>query len=283
MYAPRFAWGVDSLLDLACGRGGDIWKWIDCQVKYVKGIDLSPGEIAEARQRYEEARAKRRSSPNPITHCEFADSKFLGIKEVKEPRQYDVVTCMFALHYFFVSEPALKQFLHNISINLKPGGYFIGTVPDGKRINECIRGGRRYDSPLLKIEARWEGPPSTFGSAYVCAIGDTVTGGERGTEGSLEYLVYRNVLQGVAAQCGLEPVVNYEDGELEGMFDGGDKDHLLKHFKPEFPGSDPSLEKASALFAAFAFRKKVDGSGGGGGGGEKGGAGERRERRQAEK
>jgi hypothetical protein len=33
----------------------------------------------------------------------------------------------------------LLQFLHNVSINLKEGGYFIGTVPDGKRINDCIR------------------------------------------------------------------------------------------------------------------------------------------------
>ena len=33
----------------------------------------------------------------------------------------------------------LPQFLHNVSINLKEGGYFIGTVPDGKRINECIK------------------------------------------------------------------------------------------------------------------------------------------------
>ena len=33
----------------------------------------------------------------------------------------------------------LPQFLHNVSINLKDGGYFIGTVPDGKRVNECIK------------------------------------------------------------------------------------------------------------------------------------------------
>lgn len=31
------------------------------------------------------------------------------------------------------------QFLHNVSINLKDGGYFFGTVPDGKRVNACIK------------------------------------------------------------------------------------------------------------------------------------------------
>jgi len=110
---------------------------------------------------------------------------------------------------------------------------------------------------MLKIEARWEGAPNTFGSAYVCAIGDTVTGGEKGTEGSLEYLVYRNVLQGVAAQYGLKPVLQYNDYELEELFDAADQGQVLKHFAPNFPESDPSLAQASALFTAFAFQKTV--------------------------
>ncbi len=33
----------------------------------------------------------------------------------------DVVSCMFAIHYFFVSEAAVKQFLKNVSDNLKVG------------------------------------------------------------------------------------------------------------------------------------------------------------------
>ena len=48
----RFAQGAGSLLDFACGRGGDIWKWIDAGIPLVKGIDLSPGEIEEARKRW---------------------------------------------------------------------------------------------------------------------------------------------------------------------------------------------------------------------------------------
>ena len=37
------------------------------------------------------------------------DSPQLGASEWREARQYDVVTCMFAIHYFFVTEQALKQ------------------------------------------------------------------------------------------------------------------------------------------------------------------------------
>ncbi len=81
----RFAWQADRLLDLACGRGGDIHKWakaevriclhgvlmdsvrehlnnapflfaltnnVCVQIKYVKGVDLSPAEIEEAQRRF---------------------------------------------------------------------------------------------------------------------------------------------------------------------------------------------------------------------------------------
>ena len=37
---------------------------------------------------------------------------------------------------------------------------------------------KTFKSPMLTIEARWEGQPACFGSPYICAIGDTVTGGE---------------------------------------------------------------------------------------------------------
>ena len=53
--------------------------------------------------------------------AEFVATPELGQKEWKEPREYDAVTIMFAIHYFFDSEAALKQLLHNVVINLKPG------------------------------------------------------------------------------------------------------------------------------------------------------------------
>jgi hypothetical protein len=183
------------------------------------------------------------------------------------------------------------QFLANVSLNLKDGGYFIGTVPDGKRVNDCSYSrGRRgtYNSQMLRVEARWQGQPACFGSPYICAIGDTVTGselkkggraaaccagrqregcslllllllcaplrlqpaagmpasgqptlahapththpaGEKGTEGSLEYLVYGNVLVQLAGQYGLRPVLRYDCPALDELLEevrrggGGDE------------------------------------------------------------
>ncbi len=41
--------------------------------------------------------------------CDFVATPDLGLREWREEEPYDAVTCMFAIHYFFVSESALKQ------------------------------------------------------------------------------------------------------------------------------------------------------------------------------
>jgi hypothetical protein len=59
-----------------------------------------------AHRRFAEARQKR---PAQDLRYEFVDTPLLGTAEWREPQQYDVVTCMFAVHYFFVTEQTLKQ------------------------------------------------------------------------------------------------------------------------------------------------------------------------------
>lgn len=53
--------------------------------------------------------------------ADFEDTPMLGQKQWREELQYDAITCMFAIHYFFESEKAIKTFLHNVSINLREG------------------------------------------------------------------------------------------------------------------------------------------------------------------
>jgi len=64
---------------------------------------------------------------------------------------------------------------------MRAGGYFFGTFPSGKRVQEVIhRGGTWpvFKAPMLELKALWKGDVGTFGSAYTCAIGDTVTAGK---------------------------------------------------------------------------------------------------------
>mmetsp|Transcript_1273 Transcript_1273/g.1718 ORF Transcript_1273/g.1718 Transcript_1273/m.1718 type:complete len:390 (-) Transcript_1273:241-1410(-) len=246
----------DTLLDFACGRGGDLRKWFDRKLSYVKGIDLADSSIEEAKGRLEEAKPYHRQ----VTEVDFEASDQLGQADYVHggDSPFDAVSCMFAVHYFFDKETTLHQFLKNVAANLKEGGYFFGTVPDGKKVCEHLGSSHNhtFDTPMLKLVAKWEGDPKPFGSAYYCSIADTVTEGDSGADGSLEYLVYNSVFMGVAKKVGLEPVFKYPH-TMHNLFQAKDmrESRLLKQFNPHFPQSDPSLEQASRLFTAFCFKK----------------------------
>ena len=220
------------LLDLGAGRGGDVRKWADRRVAFAKGLDVSGAELDEAR---------RRASALPSLSAVFERTDALGVRAWDDPDgPYDVVTCMFALHYFFASEHMCQTLLHHVARNLRTGGVFVGIVPDGIRINRALAD--RSTSASVRLEAQWSGPPRPFGSPYLCEIEDTVTG--RG--GSLEYLVYDTVLTAVARQFGLHPILDLELPGLEAT------STTFKHLVPPYPGP---LADATRLFAAFAFRK----------------------------
>lgn len=48
--------------------------------------------------------------------------------------QLDLVSCQFAFHYCFESLAQAEQMLRNAAECLKPGGYFIGTIPNANEI-----------------------------------------------------------------------------------------------------------------------------------------------------
>ena len=235
-----FAENASLLLDVACGRGGDLAKWDDARVGTVMGIDNAETEIVEARRRYATGQFR--------TRCVFRVCPSLATMPWTDVgRGYDVVSCMFALHYFCNSDATLRHVLCNVANVLKPGGYFIGTVPDGARIRRAIA--ENWNGPMLRIQPLWSGPHKPCGSAYLCDIADTVVAG-----GSIEYLVDETTLVTCAREFGLEPVTSYNAA----AFDPGDPRGapLFRHFNPRFPpGTEPSLERASRLFAAFAFKK----------------------------
>ena len=235
--------GCAALLDLACGRGGDVHKWIDLGVPCVKGLDVSARSLQEARERY----AARR--PACSTECTFEQADLtMGVwRDGNGGPKYDVVTCMFAAHYFFGSETVAKALFGTVVANLKPGGFFVGVVPDAQQINERIRHGSTYDNGYMRVTAEWQGKPRCFGSAYRCSIQGTVT------EDSLvpEYLVYANVLTALAREHGLDPVPLNGVAGLDSTA-GGPMYALAP--PPAYAGP---MADCSRVFAAFAFQKGV--------------------------
>lgn len=228
-----YATGAESVLDLACGRGGDVHKWLSLGITHVKGLDVSPASVEEARSRF----AARKSPKKYEFHV--ADLT----REWTDGQVYDVVSCMFALHYFFGTEDAAKRLLQTVSAHLRPGGHFVGIVPDAQRIVECINptdphfNSGEFNNGVMRVRALWAGKPWAFGSAYRCRIQGTVTEDSEVDE----FLVYASVLETLAAQHGL-----VAERPVHPCF--GDRGALA----PPYGGAQG---RCTSSFAAFAFRR----------------------------
>jgi SAM-dependent methyltransferase len=108
-----------KVLDVGCGRGGDIHKWnkIGCSVF---GIDPDRDAIQEARARILES---------GYTNVSASCMSILDIDDM-----YDAVCYNFSLQYIFKSNDEFLKTTEKIKSIVKPGGLFIGIVPDASKI-----------------------------------------------------------------------------------------------------------------------------------------------------
>uniref|UniRef100_A0A8C6HK73 mRNA cap guanine-N(7) methyltransferase n=1 Tax=Mus spicilegus TaxID=10103 RepID=A0A8C6HK73_MUSSI len=121
-----------TVLDLGCGKGGDLLKWRKGRISRLVCADIADISMKQCQQRYEDMRCRRDNEH--IFSAEFitADcSKELLVEKFRDPEMYfDVCSCQFACHYSFESQVQADTMLRNACGRLNPGGYFIGTTPN---------------------------------------------------------------------------------------------------------------------------------------------------------
>jgi ribA/ribD-fused uncharacterized protein len=156
----------NTILDLACGRAGDLYKWINCGASKVFGLDIAETNLTGARQgacvRYlkEKAKNPRGNLPKVLfaqadmtKRFEDQDSKYLNIVFGNEPattpyltqfkgiQTWDCTTCQFAIHYACETEDTFRNFVHNLR-HCK--SIFFGTYLDGKSVYSLLVGKDRH-------------------------------------------------------------------------------------------------------------------------------------------
>jgi SAM-dependent methyltransferase len=154
-----------NLIDFACGKAGDIHKWLHLKIKHVFGIDNSKDNIINAEDGcyarylsqcffYDPAKKEMKKKKQYSTSCLFVHgdlSKDLlkgdatYTKEdyeivTKEKMPYDICSCQFAIHYFFKDKKSIEGFLNNVHNVVKMGGHFVGCCFDGESVFEKLRG-----------------------------------------------------------------------------------------------------------------------------------------------
>lgn len=175
---------VYTLLDLACGKGGDMHKWVDSNITFVKGYDIDTDSIKEANNRYNNSIKEDNTTKNYKFTFEYSDLSYETLQPnlenfIKENNssyncngRFDLATCFFAIHYFFKDERSLNTFISNLTENLKDGGIFIMTTFDEKILQTH---NYNIDTPLLKITKKNDLQQGTvYGRSIEVWIKDTV-------------------------------------------------------------------------------------------------------------
>ena len=126
-----------SALDLACGRGGDLFKFSGLSFSRYTGVDVNKEFLAEALRR-----TKRLTLP-----CSFHQADLRDVV-LSLPEKYDIISCHFALHYFWESDSTWSIFMQNLVAHIKVGGVFICALFDGMRVMRTLYGqsGKRTDA-----------------------------------------------------------------------------------------------------------------------------------------
>ena len=158
----------NTLIDYACGKGGDFPKWIAANLSFVFGIDLSKDNLENringACARFLNYRKDFKIMPYAlfvngnsslnirsgeamlsdkaiqVTKAVFGQGNKekldVGVKRQygKGENGFDISSCQFALHYMFEKAITLHNFIRNVAECTKVGGYFIGSCYDGKTI-----------------------------------------------------------------------------------------------------------------------------------------------------
>lgn len=126
-----------NVLDIGCGKGGDLLKWSKARIGHYVGVDIAETSVEQAKSRYADMKYKQK---NRIFSGEFyaADCTKANLEELYEDKNimFDIVTCQFAFHYCFESLDQADCMLKNISSHLKVGGYFLGTTTDANDIGQ---------------------------------------------------------------------------------------------------------------------------------------------------
>ncbi|PCH38474.1 guanine-N(7)-methyltransferase [Wolfiporia cocos MD-104 SS10] len=204
--------GVPSrgrVLDLGCGKGGDLTKWSKARVREYVGVDIAAISVDQARLRHAQLRGGPRFAASFFALDCYAHNLRDSLSPAPFSRPFDVVSMQFCMHYAFESEQKARCMLRNVAENLRPGGIFLGTVPNSELLlcrldalppdaEELSFGNSVY---TIRFEDRTNRP--VFGHRYWFFLRDAV-------DDVPEYIVRWDNFVSVAAEYGLHMVYKEE-------------------------------------------------------------------------
>lgn len=244
-----------NILDICCGKGGDMAKWGAVRPGVVVMVDAAAVSIDDLRNRFNSTR-----NPNFNPRTAVADCGNVRLTSIPglipaAPFGFDTVSCQFALHYCFESEARARALLFNASERLLPGGIFIGTIPDANALLKYTSIGpgapTAFSNSVVSVRFHHDphefSPLHPFGIKYTFDLASSVVD-------CAEYLVHFPTLQTIALEFGLELVarLNFHQIWTEYSVKRRDLLHKLKVFDKAGSISKDEWECASKCSCIYS-------------------------------
>jgi len=157
-----------NVLDLGCGRGGDIMRMYHSRVNEFVGIDPDYeglfGVLDSSTVRYQNNFKKYpdftkmffiHADPSVSLTVESQEKKFPSMnsdnkKKINyyfgKDKKYDIINCQFAIHYIFDSQASINNLSNTVKHFLKLDGYLLCTTFDSKQVLNLLNGKQSYTS-----------------------------------------------------------------------------------------------------------------------------------------
>eukprot|EP01059_Diplonema_ambulator_P001216 TRINITY_DN10965_c0_g1_i1.p1 TRINITY_DN10965_c0_g1~~TRINITY_DN10965_c0_g1_i1.p1 ORF type:complete len:1014 (+),score=347.06 TRINITY_DN10965_c0_g1_i1:25-3042(+) len=194
------------VLDLCCGRGGDLLKWGRQRPRLYVGVDSCLEAVGIAAKRYSDMypaamnNKSRTGMPaqflvaNAFSH-EGRHKIQSGLNKGGE-KLFNCVSCQFSLHYAFRSEESAATVLKTISSVMAAGGVFFGTIVDSEVLMKRRAAyGDTFGNSAYNVTFK-EGDGTVYGQTYTFTLESCV-------EEEDEYVVDWDNFVKLAAEHGL--------------------------------------------------------------------------------
>lgn len=169
---PKTGGGGLRVLDLACGKGGDLGKWVlhSRGIRNYVGVDVARGSLRDAALRARKMKKKLHLATFTVadlgsdvpgrlrTKTSKQMQKLMSWSLQDEPEQateepdfrmvrgggiaqndkFDIVSIQFAIHYMFSSRDRARRFFQTVSELLEVGGNLIATTIDARIVLEKV-------------------------------------------------------------------------------------------------------------------------------------------------
>lgn len=175
--ASRPPGGPLSVLDLACGKGGDLSKWANAKPTNYVGVDIAKQSLDDAAGRLRGMGNKLAGVPCRLVEASLGNTSLVDGESAfatwdgscdggawssrPRPLQRDafhVASMQFAIHYMFETRPRAEALFRDLGLALRAGGRFVATTIDARALaRAALARGRRAtpETPFAVGEGPW--------------------------------------------------------------------------------------------------------------------------------